>query len=66
MARTQVPKDLAKAFRGNNDAKVKWDKLSYSHRRQFALWINGAKQEETRQRRADKAIDMLLTDKTVN
>ena len=31
-----------------------------------AKWINDAKQEETRQRRADKAVDMLLTGKTVN
>jgi hypothetical protein len=47
-------------------AKAKWNKLAYSHRRQFARWINDAKQEETRQRRADKAVDMLLTGKTVN
>lgn len=62
----EVPKELTKGFRGNKDAKGKWDKLAYSHRRQFALWINDAKQEATRQRRADKAITMLLAGKTVN
>jgi len=62
----EVPKELGKRFRSNKDAKSKWDKLAYSHRRQFALWINDAKQEETRQRRAEKAIEMILAGKTVN
>lgn len=59
----EVPKELSKAFRGHKNAKLKWDKLAYSHRRQFALWITEAKQEETRRRRADKAITMLLAGK---
>jgi uncharacterized protein YdeI (YjbR/CyaY-like superfamily) len=62
----EVPRELAKSFRGQKDAKARWDKLAYSHRRQYALWITEGKQEETRQRRADKAIEMLLAGKTVN
>lgn len=61
-----IPTELAKELRGNKDAKKRWDKLPYSHRRQYAVWINDAKQEATRQRRADKSIMMLLAGKTAN
>ncbi len=33
--------------------------LSYSHQREYALWIEAAKQAETRQRRIEKSIAAL-------
>jgi len=62
----EAPAELAKAFRKNKEAKVLWDKLAYTHRKEFAQWISGAKQEETRERRAEKAVHMILTKKTMS
>jgi Bacteriocin-protection, YdeI or OmpD-Associated/Domain of unknown function (DUF1905) len=62
----EAPADLAKAFRKNKEAKKLWDKLAYTHRKEFAQWICGAKQEETRERRAEKAVTMILTKKTIS
>ncbi len=64
--RIEAPPELAKAFRGQQPARVLWDKLAYTHRKEFARWIAGAKQEETRQRRAEKAVQMMLERKTIS
>ena len=40
-----------------------WSKLAFTHRKEFAQWISGAKQEETRERRAAKAVAMILEKK---
>src|SRR5271169_3926699 len=45
----EAPAELAKAFRKNNEARALWDKLAYTHRKEFARWISEAKQEETRE-----------------
>ncbi len=60
------PAELAKAFRRSKDAKALWDKLAYTHRKEFAQWISGAKQEETRERRAAKAVSMMLEKKPIS
>ena len=39
--------------------------MSYSHQREYNLWIEDAKQAETRRRRIDKAITELRTKKSV-
>jgi hypothetical protein len=54
-----VPADLAKALRGDAAAKRFFDGLSYSKRQRHVLSVEGAKTPETRQRRIDKAIEML-------
>ena len=55
----EVPKDLAKELRKEKEAKAFFDKLSYTHRREYVNWINEAKKEETRQNRIVKTIEML-------
>jgi len=35
----------------------KFRAMSYSHQREYALWIEDAKQAETRRRRIDKAVE---------
>ena len=55
----EIPKDLAKELRKEKDAKAFFDKLSYTHRREYVNWINEAKKEETRQNRIVKTIEML-------
>ena len=60
------PAEMAKAFRKSKAAKALWDKLAYTHRKEFAQWISGAKQEGTRTRRAAKAVSMILERKTIS
>lgn len=55
----EVPAELKKAFRAEKEAKAFFDKLSYTHQREYVLWINEARKEETRQNRIAKAIEML-------
>jgi hypothetical protein len=54
-----VPEDLARALAGNATAGTAFDKLSYSHKREYVDWIAAAKKDETRQRRIAKAIEKL-------
>jgi hypothetical protein len=55
----EVPGDLLQALRKDRDAKAFFDKLSYTHRKEYVTWITEAKREETRQKRIIKAIEML-------
>lgn len=54
-----VPPDFAAALDQNPEAKRRFDAMSYSHKQQHVLAIEGAKAAETRQRRIAKAISML-------
>ena len=55
----EVPAELKKAFKTEKEAKAFFEKLSYTHQREYAMWINEAKREETRQSRIAKTIEML-------
>ena len=55
----EIPKDLMKEFKKDEQAKAFFDKLSYTHRKEYVTWINEAKKEETRQNRIVKTIEML-------
>ena len=55
----EVPPELADALAEDGAAKATYDALSYTHRREYAEWIAEAKREDTRERRAAKAIEML-------
>jgi hypothetical protein len=54
-----VPPDFAEALDRDAAARQSFDGLSYSHKQQHVLAIEGAKSAETRQRRIAKAISML-------
>lgn len=55
----EVPAELKKAFRAEKEAKAFFEKLSYTHQREYVNWINEAKREETRRSRIAKTIEML-------
>jgi hypothetical protein len=57
------PADLARALKRDKHARAAWDKLSYTHRREYAELSEGAKRPETRQRRVEKTISQLLAGK---
>ena len=56
----EVPPDFAAALRGNAAAAKAFEKLSYSHKREHVSAIEEAKKPETRRRRIEKAVEMLL------
>ena len=53
-----VPPELA-AVLDSERLRDAYDGLSFTHRREYAEWIAGAKRAETRERRAAKAAEML-------
>ncbi len=57
--RVEIPEDLLKEFKKNKDAKALFDKLAYTHQREYVRWIEEAKREETRTNRTVKTIEML-------
>ncbi|WP_329006032.1 YdeI/OmpD-associated family protein [Kribbella sp. NBC_00709] len=56
----EVPDDLA-AVLAKEGLRATFDQLSFSHRREHVQAITDAKKPETRQRRIDKAVEMLRT-----
>jgi hypothetical protein len=54
----EVPPDLAKLLKKERLLPV-FEKLSYTHRKEYCRWITEAKKEETRQTRIAKAIEMI-------
>ncbi len=56
----EPPPDLVVALKGNPQAAIAWEKLSYSHQREHVEAINGAKKEETRRARIDKTLQNLI------
>ena len=59
----EIPKDLIKEFKKDKQAKTLFDKLSYTHQKEYVRWIEEAKKEETRQTRIIKTIEMLKKSK---
>lgn len=56
----ELPPELERALAGDAEAKEAFDGLSYTHRREYAEWVAGAREPETRERRLGKAVEMLL------
>ena len=52
----EPPPELARALEGNKAARAAWDRLSYTHRKEYAHAVAEAKRPETRQRRVEKAL----------
>lgn len=57
----ETPPALAKALAKNAKAKAAWDKLAPSHKKEHARAIDEAKKDETRTKRIEKTIEMLVT-----
>ena len=51
-----VPDDLAAALAGHHGARQAFDELSYTNRKRHVLTVEGAKTDETRQRRIAKVV----------
>jgi hypothetical protein len=56
----EVPEELTKAFRRAKGATAEWDRLPFTHQREYVEAILDAKKPETRARRVDATIEALL------
>ncbi|MFY7844865.1 DUF1905 domain-containing protein [Chryseobacterium gambrini] len=59
----EIAEDIVLLFNENPDAKVLFDKMSYTHRKEYIRWIEEAKKPETRENRKVKMIRMILDGK---
>ena len=55
----EVPEALANALAEDPKARAAFDRLAFTHRKEYARWIDEAKRDETRQRRVAQALEML-------
>jgi uncharacterized protein YdeI (YjbR/CyaY-like superfamily) len=54
-----LPPELASALQGNPAASTAFFSMPPSHRLEYVLWIEDAKQPQTRTSRAQKALEKL-------
>lgn len=55
----ELPAPLADALAGDPDASAAFEKLAFTHRKEYARWVAEAKRAETRERRVAQALDLL-------
>jgi bacteriocin resistance YdeI/OmpD-like protein len=59
----EPPPDLARELKRSKVAAGFFDKLSFTDKKEYVVWITSAKKEETRNRRLESAIDKLIAGK---
>jgi uncharacterized protein YdeI (YjbR/CyaY-like superfamily) len=62
----EVPADLAKALKASKPAAATFKALSPTNQRDYVTWITGAKQDATRTRRIEQAVEWLADGKARN
>lgn len=62
----RVPPGLTAALKKNAKARAQWEMFPPSHRREYADWISGAKQAETKERRLKAALKQIAEGKPQN
>ncbi len=58
-----VPDGLKRALEKDDAARAAFEKLSYTHKKEYAIWINEAKKPETKEKRIVKTLEMLTEKK---
>ena len=62
----EIPAELTAALKKNKKAKATFDAFSPSNKREYAMWIAEAKQEATRKKRIETAIEWIAEGKPRN
>jgi uncharacterized protein YdeI (YjbR/CyaY-like superfamily) len=60
----EVPQALAAALAQDAAAHANFERLAYTHRQEYARWVDEAKRDETRHRRVSEALELLRQGKT--
>lgn len=59
----ELPPDFEEALNRNAEAKKTYEGLAFTGKKDYVAWMNGAKKEDTRQSRIEKAIELLTEGK---
>lgn len=59
-----VPAALAAALAADAEAGAAFERMAFTHRKEYARWIAEAKRDETRERRVAQAVAMIRSGKT--
>ena len=60
----EVPQDLSAALDAAPEARAAFDAMPYTHRLEYARWVNDAKRPDTRARRLTAAIERIRAGRT--
>jgi len=60
----EVPGALAAALAADPDASASFERMAFTHRKEYARWVAEAKRDETRQRRVEQAVEMIRAGQT--
>jgi len=55
----EIPDDVLQVFSKYKTLRDKFEKLSYTHRKEYITWVVEAKKEQTRKSRIEKMLEML-------
>jgi len=55
-----VPDDLAAALDAEPSAREAFDRLAFTHRKEYVRWVEEAKKPETRERRVRETVERVL------
>jgi len=61
----EIPDDLARALESNG-LRPAFEKLAYTHRKEYARWIERTKKPETRMKRLREAIELIKAGKKLS
>jgi len=64
--RLVMPRYLVSGLEKNQRARANFEKLSYSHKKEYVEWLASAKREETRQKRLKTALAWIAQSKPQN
>lgn len=62
----EVPEALAASLAADPEARAAFERLAFTHRKEYARWVAEAKREETRDRRVARALEMLRAGQTLS
>ena len=60
----EVPEALAAALAADPDASATFERMAFTHRKEYARWVAEAKRDETRRRRVEQAVEMIRAGQT--
>ncbi|MCA0336733.1 MAG: YdeI/OmpD-associated family protein [Actinobacteria bacterium] len=59
-----LPDEMTAVLASDSVAAQAFEKLAFTHRKEYATWVGEAKKPETRERRAAQALEMLRSGQT--
>jgi len=65
-AKMEVPADLVKALSKNKQAQAVFNEFSYSNKKEYVMWVEEAKTDETRKKRIDTTVEWVAEGKIRN